>query len=159
AAKKLGYHPYPNPAATNSVAYTNPDGVARPGCVYCGFCERFGCMIGAKAQPTNTLLPIVQKQKSVSVRNGCSVRRIVYEKSASGGGRVTGVNYVDSNGEEVCQPADLVFLGSWTLNNTRLLLLSGIGEPYDPATGKGVVGRNLTHQVSFTAATGFFDKP
>ena len=52
-----------------------------------------------------------------------------------------------------------MFLGSWTLNNTRLLLLSGIGEPYDPGTGKGVVGRNLTHQVSFTPAQAFFDKP
>ena len=159
AAKTLGYHPYPNPAATNSVAYTNPDGITRPGCLYCGFCDRFGCMIGAKAQPTNTLLPVVQKQKSVSLRNGCSVRRIVYEKAPGGGGRVTGVNYVDANGEEVFQPADMVFLGSWTLNNTRLLLLSGIGEPYDPATGKGVVGRNLTHQVSFTAAVAFFEKP
>jgi gluconate 2-dehydrogenase alpha chain len=159
ATKKLGLHPYPNPAALNSASYTNPDGITRPGCLYCGFCDRFGCMIGAKAQPTNTLLPVVQKQKSVSLRNGCTVRRIVYEKAAGGSGRVTGVNYIDSNGEEVFQPADLVFLGSWTLNNTRLLLLSGIGEPYDPATGKGVVGRNLTHQVSFTAAVAFFEKP
>ena len=39
----------------SSVPYTNPDGVSRPGCAYCGFCDRFGCMIGAKAQPTNTL--------------------------------------------------------------------------------------------------------
>src|SRR5207245_369639 len=45
------------------------------------------------------------------------------------------------------------------LNNTRLLLLSGIGEPYDPETGKGTVGRNLTHQVSTAAATAFFDQP
>ena len=37
-------------------------------------------MIGAKAQPTNTLLPMVEKQKSVTLRNGCWVRRIVYEK-------------------------------------------------------------------------------
>jgi gluconate 2-dehydrogenase alpha chain len=60
AAKSLGYHPYPIPAATTSVTYTNPDGVSRPGCAYCGFCDRFGCMIGAKAQPTNVLLPVIQ---------------------------------------------------------------------------------------------------
>ncbi len=54
---------------------------------------------------------------------------------------------------------DLVFLASWTLNNTRLLLLSGIGDPYDPETGKGLVGRNLTHQVTIPAATVFFEKP
>jgi len=139
AAKSLGYHPYPNPAATNSIAYTNPDGITRPGCLYCGFCDRFGCMIGAKAQPTNTLLPIVEKQATVTLRHGCSVRRIVYERTPNGGGRATGVRYMDASGEDIFQPADLVFLGSWTLNNTRLLLLSGIGEPYSPATGKGVV--------------------
>ena len=159
AAKSLGYHPYPNPAATNSIAYTNPDGITRPGCLYCGFCDRFGCMIGAKAQPTNTLLPVIEKQKSVTLRHGCTVRRIVYERTPNGGGRATGVRYMDASGEDIFQPADLVFLGSWTLNNTRLLLLSGIGEPYDPATGKGVVGRNLTHQISMTAAQAFFEKP
>lgn len=156
AALKLGYHPYPNPAAILTQNYTNPDGISRQACFYCGFCDRFGCMIGAKSQPTNTLLPIVEKAKSVTLRHGCWVRRIVYDKSS---GRATGVSYIDANGEETIQPADLVILGSWTLNNTRLLLLSQIGEPYDPNTGKGVVGRNLTHQVSFTTAQAFFDKP
>ncbi len=159
AARSLGYHPYPNPAATLSQGYTNPDGITRPGCIYCGFCERFGCMIGAKTQPTNTLMPIIEKQKSVTLKNGCTVRRIVYQKGTNGADRVTGVNYVDASGEEVFQPADLVLLGSWTLNNTRLLLLSGIGEPYNPGTGNGVVGRNLTHQVYVTAAQAFFEKP
>jgi gluconate 2-dehydrogenase alpha chain len=155
AAKSLGYHPYPNPAAALSVNYTNPDGISRPGCAYCGFCDRFGCMIGAKAQPTNTLLPLVEKQKSVSLRNNCAVRRIVFDKNAK---RARGVQYIDANGEECFQPADLVVLGSWTLNNTRLLLLSGIGEQYDPTTGKGAVGRNLTHQVSAGSQV-FLDKP
>ncbi len=48
-------------------------------------------MIGAKAQPTNTLLPIVEKQKSVTLQNGCTVRRIIYEKGANGSGRAGGV--------------------------------------------------------------------
>jgi len=116
-------------------------------------------MIGAKAQPTNTLLPLIEKQAKVTLRHGCSVRRIVYERGPNGGGRATGVRYIDASGEDIFQPAELVILGSWTINNTRLLLLSGIGEPYNPATGKGVVGRNLTHQVSMTAAQAFFDKP
>lgn len=158
SAKSLGYHPYPSPAATSSEAYTNPDGVSRAGCTYCGFCERFGCMIGAKAQPTNTLLPVLEKRKSVTIRTGAWVRRIVHE-SAPGGRRARGVSYMDAKGQEVFQPAELVFVASWTLNNTRLLLLSGIGEPYNPQTGKGTLGRNLTHQVFFSAATAFFDKP
>lgn len=158
AAKNLGYHPYPTPAANLSQAYTNPDGVARSACFYCGYCERFGCMVGAKAQPTNVLLPVIEKRKSVSIRTGAQVRRIVHAKDANGG-KVRGVSYIDAHGQEVFQPADVVFLASWTFNNTRLLLLSGIGEPYDPPSGKGTVGRNLTHQVHFGAATAFFDKP
>ena len=158
AAKALGYHPYPIPAATISQAYTNPDGIAIAGCTYCGFCELFGCMIGAKAQPTNTLLPVIQKRKNVSIRTGASVRRIVHDITKSGR-RARGVSYIDAGSEEVFQPAELVFLASWTLNNTRLLLLSQVGEPYNPASGKGTLGRNLTHQVYFPAATVFFDKP
>jgi gluconate 2-dehydrogenase alpha chain len=158
AAKSLGYHPYPVPAATPSQPYTNPDGISRPPCLYCGYCERYGCMIGAKAQPTNLLLPIIQKRKNVSIRTGASVRRIVHDGAGSDA-RVRGVRYIDVAGQEIFQPADLVFLASWTLNNTKLLLLSGIGEPYNPATGKGTLGRNLTHQVSFAATTAFFDKP
>ena len=154
ATHSLGYHPFPLPAATTSVPYTNPDGVARAGCAYCGYCERFGCMIGAKAQPTNTLMPVLSRRNNFEMRTGAWVRRLVPE-----GGRVRGARYVDANGDEVFQPADVVFLASWTLNNTRLLLLSGIGEPYDPKTGKGVVGSHLTHQVSVPAATLFFEKP
>jgi gluconate 2-dehydrogenase alpha chain len=156
ATKSLGYHPYPIPAATTSVSYTNSDGVSRPGCTYCGFCSLFGCMIGAKAQPTNTLLPVIQKRKNVTIRTGAWVRRI-NRADAGSNGNVTGVTYVDSSGEEIFQPAGLAILASWTLNNTRLLLLSSLGESYDPATGKGNIGRNLTHQI-LTAANLFFEK-
>src|SRR5262249_45332795 len=39
-----------------------------------------------------------------------------------------------------------------------LLLLSKAGEAYNPATGKGTLGKNLTHQVS-QATRVFLDKP
>lgn len=158
AAKSLGYHPYPYPAAIASAPHTNPDGIARPACTYCGFCERFGCMIGAKAQPTNILIPVLSRHNNVAIRTGATVRRIVHESRGSIG-HARGVTYLDANGGEVFQPAELLVLASWTLNNTRLLLLSDIGEPYDPATGRGSLGANLTHQVSFSAATTFLDKP
>ncbi|MGH9356751.1 MAG: GMC family oxidoreductase, partial [Terriglobia bacterium] len=157
AAKSLGYHPYPSPAGTPSVPFTNPDGVSRPGCTYCGFCERYGCMIGAKAQPTTVLLPIILKCKNVSIRTGAQARRIAHDIDC-GQGQARGVIYADEAGEEVFQPADLVILASWTFNNNRLLLLSDVGRAYDVATGKGNVGRNLTHQVSF-GVTLFFEKP
>ncbi len=154
AAKALGYHPYPTPAATISRPYTNPDGVARGACTFCGYCERFGCMVGAKAQPTNLLLPVLNRLKNFNLRTSSWVRRIVVKS-----GRVTGVQYLDEKGNEFFQPAALVLLASFTLNNTRLLLLSGIGEPYDPRTRKGTTGANLTHQVLHSAATLFFDEP
>jgi gluconate 2-dehydrogenase alpha chain len=158
ASQSLGHHPYPIPSAALSRMYTNPDGVTRPACVYCGYCERYGCMIGAKAQPTNTLLPVIATKKSVTIRTGATVRRILQTKDGSAS-KVTGVKYIDSNGQGYFQPAEIVFLASWTMNNTRLLLLSGIGEPYEAATGTGTLGRNFTHQVFFTAATAFLEKP
>ena len=138
AARSLGYHPFQGPSANLSQTYRNPDGIVRPACQYCGFCERFGCMVGAKAQPTNTLMPVIARQKSVTVRTSANVRRVLHKD-----GKATGVSYVDASGEEVVQPADLVMLASWTLNNTRLLMLSKIGETYDAAKGTGQLGRNL----------------
>ena len=154
AARSLGYHPLPSPSANLSQAYRNPDGIVRPACQYCGFCERFGCMVGAKAQPTNVLMPVIARQKGVTIRTGANVRRVLHKD-----GQASGVSYTDANGEEVTQPASVVMLASWTLNNTRLLLLSKIGEPYDPATGKGQLGRNLTHQAASRGVVLFFDRP
>ncbi len=143
AARALGYHPYPAPSAILSQAYTNPDGVARAACQYCGYCDRFGCMVGAKSQPTNVAMPVIARHKNVTITHGAAVRRILHKD-----GRAMGVTWVDQRGLEYFQPADLVILASWTLSNVRLLLLSEIGEPYDPATGRGLVGRSLTHQAS-----------
>ena len=67
------------------------------------------------------------------------------------------MTYVDTSGEEWEQPADLVLLCAFQLFNVQLLLLSGIGMPYDPNTGQGQIGRNFTHQVT-SSAIGFFDK-
>jgi gluconate 2-dehydrogenase alpha chain len=154
AAKTLGLHPYPLPAATISKPYKNPDGIARAGCSYCGYCERFGCMIGAKAQPTNTLLPVLARRANFRIETGAWVRRVEHETR-----QARGVVYRNSAGEEVFQPAGIVVLASWTLNNTRLLLLSKIGEAYDPASGKAGAGSNLTHHISIPASLAFFDKP
>ena len=153
AARQLGYHPYPTPAANLSENYTNPDGISRAACAYCSYCSRFGCMIGAKAQPTNTLLPVLRKQKNFQLRTGSWVHRVVHQN-----GRATGVEFTDASGEEFFQPAETVLLCSFTLNNVRLLYLSKIGSPYDPVAGKGTLGRNLTHQVEGGFRI-FFNRP
>ena len=152
--EKLGFHPYPHPAANASEAYRNPDGISRAGCMYCGYCERFGCMVGAKAQPTNTLMPVLARRKNFSMKTGCWVRRVIHKD-----GHAAGVEYVDAKGEEVFQPAATVILATFTLNNVKLLALSKIGAAYDPSTGKGNLGKNLTHQVGGTSTRLFFDRP
>jgi gluconate 2-dehydrogenase alpha chain len=40
-----------------------------------------------------------------------------------------------------------VILCAFGLNNVKLLLSSGIGPPYDPATGQGTVGRHSPYQT------------
>ena len=153
AVRRLGYHPFPSPAATISETYKNPDGIVRPGCAYCGHCQRYGCMIGAKAQPSNTLMPVLAKRKNFTLHTESWVRRIIHKD-----GRATGVQFTDANGEEFFQPAATVILASFTLNNVRLLALSKIGTPYDPIARSGTLGRNLTHQVQGNTRI-FFDKP
>ena len=153
AVRKMGYHPYPTPAANLSETYKNPDGVTRAACAYCGHCQRYGCMVGAKAQPTNTLMPVLVNRKNFALHTGSWVRRIVHKD-----GRATGIQFTDASGEEFFQPAATVLLASFTLNNTRLLALSKIGMPYDPVARQGTLGRNLTHQVQVNTRM-FFDKP
>jgi gluconate 2-dehydrogenase alpha chain len=66
------------------------------------------------------------------------------------------VLYVDAQGREFEQPAEVVVLCAYGLWNVHLLLVSGIGEPYDPATGEGVVGRNYAYQTMSSVSV-FFD--
>ena len=62
--------------------------------------------------------------------------------------RATSVSYVDASGREFEQPAGLIVVGMFALNNVRMLLLSGIGKPYDPQARTGVVGRNYATRPS-----------
>jgi gluconate 2-dehydrogenase alpha chain len=154
AAKQLGYKPFPQPSGNLSVSYTNPLGVTLGQCTYCGFCEWFGCANYSKASPQTTILPVLVRDPNFEARTECEVMRINLDRA---GKWATGVTYVDSSGVEWEQPAELVMLCAFSLFNVQLLLLSGIGKPYDPQTGKGQIGRNFTHQVVSTAL-GFFDK-
>jgi gluconate 2-dehydrogenase alpha chain len=150
AASELGHKPFPLPSANSSRAYTNPYGVRLGPCNMCGFCERFGCFLYSKAAPQTTILPILANRSNLEVRTNSYVTRILLDKSRT---RATGVLYVDEGGQEVEQPADLVVLSAFQFHNVRLLLMSGVGKPYDPTTGQGVVGKNYAYQmVAGTAA-------
>jgi gluconate 2-dehydrogenase alpha chain len=152
-ARKLGYKPFPQPSGNLSQAYTNPLGVRMGPCSYCGFCEWFGCANYSKASPQTTLLPVLVRRSNFTARDLCEVTRI---NTDSSGKRATGVSFVDSSGNEFEQPADLVILAAYTIFNVQLLLLSGIGTPYDPVANRGVIGRNFTHQT-ISDVESFFD--
>jgi gluconate 2-dehydrogenase alpha chain len=149
AAKNLGYHPFPRPAANASRAYTNPDGAKFGPCQYCGFCQRFGCEANAKGSPHITVIPIAMRNPNFELRTHSWVTKV---NKDSDGKRVTGVTYTNVlNGEEFEQPANLVLLCAYAINNVHLMLLSGIGEPYDPVAQKGVIGKNYCYQTGVGA--------
>lgn len=154
AATELGYHPFPQPSANLSQPYVNPEGLQLNTCMFCGFCERFGCEHYAKSSPQTVLLPVLLKDPKFTLRTQCQVLRVNLDQS---GKKATGVSYADAAGREFEQPARLVILGMFAFNNVRMLLLSGIGTPYDPVTGKGTVGRNYAYQTVSQAQV-FFDE-
>ncbi|SDI64407.1 GMC family oxidoreductase [Natribacillus halophilus] len=155
AAANLGYHPYQHPSANITENYENPDGQTIAQCQYCAFCNAYGCDYGAKADPIVTVLATAKETGNFEMRAKAHARRITYD-----GEQATGVVYVDTaTGTEYEQPAGVVVLAGFTFTNTRLLLLSDIGIPYNPETGEGVIGKNFTgHFLSMMGARGFFDE-
>jgi gluconate 2-dehydrogenase alpha chain len=145
AATSLGYHPFPVPSANMSMPYTNPYGVSMGQCSFCGFCERFGCGNYAKSSAQTCVLPALMPRKNFEARTGCNVTKINLDST---GTKATGVTYVNDAGEEFEQTADLVLICSWSFNAVHMLLLSGIGKPYDPVSNTGVVGRNYAYQCT-----------
>jgi gluconate 2-dehydrogenase alpha chain len=156
AAKSLGYHPFPAPVAIASAAYTNAEGVPLGACEYCGYCNRIACETNAKASANSTILPSLRLDPKFEIRTRCFVTKLNYDKDAK---KVVSVTYTDMrNGEEYEQPAGIVLLTSYVFSNVQHMLLAGIGEPYDHATGKGVVGKNYAYQFEAGANAFFEDK-
>ena len=154
AAKNAGYHPFPRPTANASQAYTNPDGAQFGACQYCGYCQKYGCEANAKGSPHVAVIPFAMRNPNFELRANSWVNKVLKD---SDGKRVTGVTYTNVlNGEEFEQPASLVLLCAYALNNVHLMLLSGLGQPYDPVTQTGIIGRNYCYQTGL-GATLFFE--
>ncbi|GHC80565.1 GMC family oxidoreductase [Limoniibacter endophyticus] len=146
AAKGAGLHPFPSPGGIASTAYVNEYGMQMGPCNHCGFCERYGCYQYSKSSPQTAILDALRRKPNFEYRTGADVLRV---EMAPDGKTATGVTYFDENAqEEVFQPADLVILAAYQLHNVHLMLLSGIGQPYDPNTGEGVTGRNYAYQMN-----------
>ncbi|PYS45465.1 MAG: GMC family oxidoreductase, partial [Acidobacteria bacterium] len=76
AARKLGHHPFSTPRAIVSQLYHG-----RPGCTYCGFCQAFGCHIGAKSSILVTKLPEADASGNFKLLTGAMCYRVNSDNS------------------------------------------------------------------------------
>ncbi len=153
ATREMGLHPFAVPAGNTSGAYTNTLGINMAPCTYCGYCEFFGCGNWSKSSPNACILPAVMQRPNFTVITDSEVLRV---NKAADGKTATGVTFIGSDGVEWEQPADIVVISAYQFDNVRLMLLSGIGQPYNHATGEGVVGRNYAYQT-ISGAGVFFE--
>jgi gluconate 2-dehydrogenase alpha chain len=139
AADKLGYHPFPTPRAILSEPYGG-----RPGCTYCGFCQAFGCHVGAKSSILVTKLPQADASGNFKLLTGAMCYRVNSDNS----GRATGVSYYGPDGSDNNISAELVILTPFIYDNTRLLLLSKSEKfPNGLANSSGQVGKHVMAHI------------
>jgi gluconate 2-dehydrogenase alpha chain len=137
AAKAMGAHPFPGPAAINSRNYEG-----RPGCMYHGWCDRGGCPVNAKSATSVTTIPKALATKRLKIVTRAQITRIEVDAK----GRASGVTYL-RDGKSYFQPAHVVLIGCFTFENVRLLLLSKSKLfPNGLSNNHGQVGRHyMTH--------------
>jgi len=149
-ARKLGYHPFSSPRAILSETYQG-----RPGCSYCGFCQSFGCHIGAKSSILVTKLPEADATGNFKLLTGAMTYRVNSDNS----GRVTGVSYWGPDGSDNTIEAELVILAPFIYDNTRLLLLSKTDKfPNGLGNSSGQVGKHLMAHITPRVFATFDDR-
>jgi len=147
-ARKLGWHPFPGPAAINSQGFDD-----RPGCMYHGFCSRGGCPINAKNSTAVSTIPKAVATGRLKVVTLATTTNVVVDEKS---GRVTGVIYVKGS-QEFFQPADVVLLAGYTYENVRLLLLSKSKVfPSGLSNNGGQVGKNYFSHNTASTVTALF---
>jgi choline dehydrogenase-like flavoprotein len=127
---RLGWHWWPAAHAIPSVEVGS-----QAQCQRRGTCM-FGCPEGAKGSTDLTLWPAAL-QAGARLVTGARVREI----TTNGNGLATGATYLDREGSERHQRADVVVLGANGIATPRLLLLSG--GPDGLANSSGLVGKRL----------------
>jgi choline dehydrogenase-like flavoprotein len=123
---KLGWHWWPAAHAIPSVATPTQAPCARRGTCM------FGCPEGAKGSTDLTLWP-----KAIAAGAKLVTHARVREITTNGNGLATGALWVDRDGNEQRQKADVVVLAANGVGTPRLLLVSGL------ANSSGLVGKRL----------------
>jgi gluconate 2-dehydrogenase alpha chain len=149
ACRKLGYHPFSTPRAIVSRPYNG-----RPSCSYCGFCQAFGCHIGAKSSILVTKLPEADATKNFKLITGATCYRV-----NSDGTRATGVAYHGPDRSDNTIEAEIVILAPFIYDNVRLLLLSKTDRfPNGLANSSGHVGKHIMAHIGARAFAAFDDR-
>lgn len=147
AHNELRWHWWPASNAIATRAYGNlGECTQRATCMW-------GCVEGAKGSADKTHWP---GNLSLGVRliTGARVRRL----EVDGRGLVTGATYVDRDGREHFQAADVTIIAANGIGTPRLLLLSATNEcPDGLANSSGLVGRRLMMHP-FGTVVGLFDE-
>src|SRR5258708_7353279 len=149
-AQKLGLNPFSTPHAILSQPYKG-----RPACTYCTYCQAFGCYIGAKSSILVAKLPEADATGNVAIKTGAMCYRI-----NSRGKRVTGVSYYGPDGSDNTIEAEIVVLGTFIYDNTRLFLLSQADVfPNGRSTSSAEVGNHLRAHLMPHVLVAFDDLP
>jgi len=136
------------------VPYVNTYGVQINACVYDGWCGsscNYPCETGAKANSAFRSIPAAIKTGNFTMVLNSEVFRMDTDATT---GLVTAIRYYDAQGNVHVQPGKVFFNGLWGYNQTRSMLISGVGVPYNPAKVTGTVGRGLTYGYGTYSSTG-----
>jgi gluconate 2-dehydrogenase alpha chain len=146
-ASKLGYHPFSSPRAILSQPYQD-----RPSCTYCGYCQAFGCHVGAKGSILVTKLPEADATGNFKLLTGTMVYRLNTDNS----GRATGVSYYGPDGSENTIEAEIVILAPFIYDIVRLLMLSKTAKfPNGVGNSSGHLGKHMMAHISSRVFAGF----
>jgi choline dehydrogenase-like flavoprotein len=148
AHARLGWHWWPD---TNAILSVDHGG--RRACVQLGTCMQ-GCPVGAKASTDLTHWPGFVAAGG-RLLTGARVRRLLFDER----GLAAGAEWLDRDGREHVQTADVVVLAAGGVGTPRLLLNSAHGRaPDGAANSSGLVGRRLMlHPLVMTQ--GVFEDP
>ena len=141
--KQLGLNWVPNAMAALSQPY---DG--RPGCNYCGNCNR-GCPRRDKGSVDVTFMHKALASGYCTLQTGCQVTRI----EAGPTDRVTGVHFIDGDGKQQEATGNCVIVACGAVETPRLLLASsGTHAPDGLANESGQVGKNFMETLAWTSS-------
>jgi choline dehydrogenase-like flavoprotein len=124
----------------------------RAKCHYCGHCMN-GCEVDSKYTSANTPIPKALASGNLELFPGCTMTRIVMDKSER---RVAAIEYRNEAGAVNELKCRALVLACSTIETARHLLLNRSGEfPNGLANSSGEVGRNLTSHFGLSV-TAFF---